>query len=107
MAPSDCVAARLDVKRISIDVQLPQCMALRPREPAKPRDIINSSFHCLVRHVECHIDLNNVLKGEGGFEQVSYGPDAFDFGRPLNPREGLGILFFPVERPSDVVPAVP
>ena len=51
MTASGCVAARLDVKRIRIDVQLPQRLALWPWEPAESRDVVNGGFRCLRRHV--------------------------------------------------------
>ena len=55
----------LDIKRIGVDVQLPQCAALRPWKSAEIGYVMDSGLFCFFRHVEGYVNQNDVLYGMG------------------------------------------
>ena len=93
---SDCLAAVLDVESIRVDVQLRERTPFRPRQAAKVCDVLGSSFSCLLRHAEGHIDQDDVLDGQRGFPFLRSGSEVFNRGGTLKPRESLGIFPLPV-----------
>jgi len=97
---SDRTAAVFDVESIRVDVELQKCTALRPGEAAKVGYVMGSSFSCLPRNIEGHIDQDHVLDGQRGFPLLRNGSEVFNRSRPLKPGESLGIFFSPVEVPS-------